>query len=131
MGRMRVRTVAVRGGDDCETGPAAEGELGSAHLPTLPSPGERKQPPKTADHGDFDRDARGRHLSRHRARFSRSRVRVMARDNRLAQAIGLTIDPGRNLPDLILVDLGPLTRCSSSSRSSPRTVRSMKLVRPH
>ena len=45
---MRVRTVAVRSGDDCETGPAPEGELGSAHLPTQPSLGERKQPPKTA-----------------------------------------------------------------------------------
>ena len=28
--------------------------------------------------------------------------------DRLAQAIGLAIDPGRNLPDLDLVDLGPV-----------------------
>ena len=39
--------------------------------------------------------------------LSESRNQVVARDDRLAQAIGLTIDPGRNLPDLILVDLGP------------------------
>ena len=31
----------------------------------------------------------------------------MARDDRLAQEIGLTIQPDRSLPDLILVDLGP------------------------
>ena len=39
--------------------------------------------------------------------LSESRHQVVARDDRLAQAIGLTIDPSRNLPDLILVDLGP------------------------
>ena len=31
----------------------------------------------------------------------------MARDDRLAKEIGLIIDPGRNLPDLIFVDLEP------------------------
>ena len=36
-----------------------------------------------------------------------SRNQVVARDDRLAQDIGLTIQPDRNLPDLILVDLGP------------------------
>ena len=39
--------------------------------------------------------------------LSESRIQVVARDDRLAQAIGFAIDPGRNLPDLILVDLGP------------------------
>ena len=39
--------------------------------------------------------------------LSESRNQVVARYDRLAQAIGLAIDPGRNLPDLILVDLGP------------------------
>ena len=39
--------------------------------------------------------------------LSESRNQVVARDDGLAQAIGLAIDPGRNLPDLILVDLGP------------------------
>ena len=38
--------------------------------------------------------------------LSESRNQVVARDDRLAQAIGLVIDPGRNLPDLTLVDLG-------------------------
>ena len=33
---------------------------------------------------------------------------MVARDDRLAQEIGLTIQPDRNLPDLILVDLGPV-----------------------
>lgn len=32
---------------------------------------------------------------------------MVARDDRLAQEIGLTIQPDRNLPDLILADLGP------------------------
>ena len=32
---------------------------------------------------------------------------VVARDDELAQAIGLRIEPDRNLPDAILVDLGP------------------------
>ena len=32
---------------------------------------------------------------------------IVARDDRLAKEIGLTIQPDRNLPDLILVDLGP------------------------
>ena len=39
--------------------------------------------------------------------LSESRNQVVARDDQLAQEIGLTIDPGRNLPDLILIDLGP------------------------
>ena len=40
--------------------------------------------------------------------LSESRNRVVARDDRLAQEIGLAIEPHRNLPDLILVDLGPV-----------------------
>ncbi len=39
--------------------------------------------------------------------LSESRNRVVARDDGLAQVLGLTIEPDRNLPDLILVDLGP------------------------
>lgn len=39
--------------------------------------------------------------------LSESRNQIVARDDRLAQDIGLTIQPDRNLPDLILVDLGP------------------------
>ena len=39
--------------------------------------------------------------------LSESKNHVVARDDRLAQEIGLTIQPDRNLPDLILVDLGP------------------------
>lgn len=39
--------------------------------------------------------------------LSESRNQVVARDDRLAKEIGLTIQPDRNLPDLILVDLGP------------------------
>ena len=39
--------------------------------------------------------------------LSESRNQVVARDDRLAQDIGLTIQPDRSLPDLILVDLGP------------------------
>ena len=39
--------------------------------------------------------------------LSESRNRVVARDDQLAQDIGLTIQPDRHLPDLILVDLGP------------------------
>ena len=39
--------------------------------------------------------------------LSESRNQVVARDDELAQAIGLTIDPQRSLPDMILVDLGP------------------------
>ena len=39
--------------------------------------------------------------------LSESRNQVVARDDRLAQDIGLTIQPDRNLPDLILADLGP------------------------
>ena len=39
--------------------------------------------------------------------LSESRNQVVAQDDRLAQDIGLTIRPDRNLPDLILVDLGP------------------------
>lgn len=40
--------------------------------------------------------------------LSESRNHVVARDDDLAQDIGLTIEPDRNLPDLILVDLGPV-----------------------
>ena len=39
--------------------------------------------------------------------MSESRNQVVARDDRLAQEIGLTIRQDRNLPDLILADLGP------------------------
>ena len=39
--------------------------------------------------------------------LSESRNKVVARDDLLAQSIGLHIDPDRNLPDIILVDLGP------------------------
>lgn len=39
--------------------------------------------------------------------LSESRNKAVERDDRLAQAIGLTIQTDRNLPDLILVDLGP------------------------
>ena len=39
--------------------------------------------------------------------LSESRNQVVARDDQLARDIGLTIQPDRNLPDLILVDLGP------------------------
>ena len=39
--------------------------------------------------------------------LSESGNKVVAQDDRLAREIGLTIDPDRNLPDLILVDLGP------------------------
>ena len=38
--------------------------------------------------------------------LSESRNKVVARDDQLAQAIGLEIQPDLNLPDLILVDLG-------------------------
>ncbi len=40
--------------------------------------------------------------------LSESRNKVVARDDRLARDIGLTVRPDRNLPDLILVDLGPV-----------------------
>ena len=39
--------------------------------------------------------------------LSESGNRVVQRDDALARAIGLDIEPDRNLPDLILVDLGP------------------------
>ncbi len=39
--------------------------------------------------------------------LSESRRHVVARDDALAQEIGLAIDAERNLPDVILVDLGP------------------------
>ena len=39
--------------------------------------------------------------------LSESKSRVVSRDDDLAQEIGLEIQPDRNLPDLILVDLGP------------------------
>ena len=39
--------------------------------------------------------------------LSESRNHVVARDDELAKAIGLKIEPDRNLPDMILVDLGP------------------------
>ena len=38
--------------------------------------------------------------------LSESRNKVVARDDELAKAIGLAIQPDLNLPDLILVDLG-------------------------
>ncbi len=40
--------------------------------------------------------------------LSESRNQVVARDDQLAQSIGLTIQPDRNLPDIILVDIGPM-----------------------
>lgn len=39
--------------------------------------------------------------------LSESRRHVVARDDALAREIGLTIQPDKNLPDVILVDLGP------------------------
>ena len=39
--------------------------------------------------------------------LSESRNKIVERDDRLAQSIGLQIDAERNLPDIILVDLGP------------------------
>ena len=39
--------------------------------------------------------------------LSESRNKVVKQDDDLARAIGLTIEPDRNLPDLILADLGP------------------------
>lgn len=39
--------------------------------------------------------------------LSESRHQVVARDDELARKIGLAIRPDRNLPDVILVDLGP------------------------
>ena len=39
--------------------------------------------------------------------LSESRRHVVARDDALAQEIGLVIDPEKNLPDVILADLGP------------------------
>ena len=39
--------------------------------------------------------------------LSESRNQVVSRDDGLAQEIGLTIESDRNLPDLLLVDLGP------------------------
>lgn len=39
--------------------------------------------------------------------LSESRQQVVARDDELARKIGLVIQPDRNLPDVILVDLGP------------------------
>ena len=39
--------------------------------------------------------------------LSESRHHVVARDDELARKIGLAIQPDRNLPDVILVDLGP------------------------
>ncbi len=39
--------------------------------------------------------------------LSESRNKVVEQDNQLARTLGLTIDPERNLPDMILVDLGP------------------------
>jgi hypothetical protein len=38
--------------------------------------------------------------------LSESGNKVVAKDDDLARSIGLTIDPSRNLPDIILVDLG-------------------------
>lgn len=39
--------------------------------------------------------------------LSESGNKIIARHDQLAQSIGLRIDPERNLPDIILVDLGP------------------------
>ena len=39
--------------------------------------------------------------------LSESRNQIVARDDQLAQVIGLSIQPDRHLPDLILVDIGP------------------------
>jgi hypothetical protein len=39
--------------------------------------------------------------------LSESGNKVVARDDQLARSSGLNIDPERNLPDIILVDLGP------------------------
>ncbi|BBK38445.1 restriction endonuclease [Allostella sp. ATCC 35155] len=39
--------------------------------------------------------------------LSESGNKVVARDDRLARAIGLAIEQDRNLPDIVLVDLGP------------------------
>ena len=39
--------------------------------------------------------------------LSESGNKILHRDDRLASAIGLRIEPDRNLPDMILVDLGP------------------------
>lgn len=39
--------------------------------------------------------------------LSESRNHVVTRDDELAKAIGLLIEPDRNLPDIILADLGP------------------------
>ena len=39
--------------------------------------------------------------------LSESRNKVVKQDDDLAKAIGLTIEPDRNLPDLICADLGP------------------------
>ncbi|HXH81403.1 MAG TPA: BsuBI/PstI family type II restriction endonuclease [Candidatus Tectomicrobia bacterium] len=39
--------------------------------------------------------------------LSESQAKVVYRDQDLARRIGLNIDPSRNLPDLILIDLGP------------------------
>jgi hypothetical protein len=39
--------------------------------------------------------------------LSESRCKVVARDDSLARAIGLSIKPEHNLPDIILVNLGP------------------------
>ena len=61
--------------------------------------------------------------------LSESRNQVVARDDRLAQAIGLVIDPGAICPISSWSISGPPSRCSSSSRSSRRTVRSTKHVR--
>ena len=58
--------------------------------------------------------------------LSASWNQVVARDDRLAQDIGLTIQPDRNLPDLILVDLVRRNRCWCLSRLSQRQGRSAK-----
>src|SRR5262249_21059999 len=39
--------------------------------------------------------------------LSESGNKIIARDDRVASAIGLKIEPDKNLPDLILADLGP------------------------
>ena len=73
---QRCFHAPTRTADECAAGPSAEGALGPAHLPALPSTGGWKRTPKTADRGDFDHDGCGRHLSWRRTRFTRSRVEI-------------------------------------------------------
>jgi hypothetical protein len=49
--------------------------------------------------------------------LSESGNKIIARDDLVASAIGLKIEPDKNLPDLILADLGRASRSLSLSRS--------------